>query len=184
MVRCGRHSPHSLPARAIWSIDPWSYGSVPLWLVSFGTVPRPLVPFRIYFDPSGSNRSVSAVCIQAPDLSETSPPGLPEAPLGPSGEGRAPGRVRLAPPDYRTRPECAYLPEVAGFSRPTPMPTARGPHSKETAGSLTCEHPWPSTMLVRVPSGRQPIIDLSMYSSILMGRGIGVGRLARQVRGE
>jgi hypothetical protein len=113
-------------------------------------------------------------------------PGLQACPrpTGPSGEGRAPGRVRLAPLDYRTRPIWRPLPEVARRSRPTPMPTARGPHSKETARSLTCELSWPSTMLVRVPSGRQPIIDLSRYSSILMGGGIGVGRLARQVRGE
>ena len=90
-------------------------------------------------------------------------------------------RIMLRAHDKSGEP---YLPEVARRSRPTPMPTARGPHSKETAGSLTCEHPWPSTMLVRVPSGRQPIIDLSRYSSILMGGGIGVGRLARQVRGK
>ena len=37
---------------------------------------------------------------------------------------------------------------------------------------------------VRVPSGRQPVINLSMYSSILTGGGIGVGRQARQVRGK
>jgi hypothetical protein len=75
-------------------------------------------------------------------------PGLQACPrpIGPSGEGRAPGRVRLAPLDYRTRPIWRPLPEVARRSRPTPMPTARGPQRKETARSLTCELSWPLTM--------------------------------------
>ena len=42
----------------------------------------------------------------------------------------------------------------------------------------------PPLALLRVPSGRPPVINLSMYPSILTGGGIGVGRLARQVRGK
>ena len=163
------------------AFTPLSAGSRDLNFRRYGVVPSGTLstPWIFGVEPFGSYRlhSKPRTCRR---------PGLQACPrpIGPSGEGRAPGRVRLAPLDYRTRPIWRPLPEVARRSRPTPMPTARGPHSKETARSLTCELSWPSTMLVRVPSGRQPIIDLSRYSSILMGGGIGVGRLARQVRGE
>ena len=76
------------------------------------------------------------------------------------------------------------LPEVARRSRPTPMPTARGPQRKETARSLYLRTLVAVDYAVRVPSGRQPVINPSRYSSILTGGGIGVGRLARQVRGK
>src|SRR5439155_25692991 len=116
------------------------------------------------------------ICVQAPDLSEDQPTRAARGPPGPSGEGRAPGRVRLAPPDYRTRPECAYLPEVAGFAG---RPQCRQPEARSAR-----RRPVAVDYAVRVPSGRQPVINLSMYSSILTGGGIGVGRQARQVRGK
>ena len=133
------------------------------------TVPYPLRPLGV--EPFGICRMHSS-----PGLVGDQPSRAARGPFGAEWRGQGAKACPIAPPDYRTRPDLRLLPEVAGFSRPTPMPTARGPHSKETArGRRLC---------VRVPSGRQPIIDLSRYSSILMGGGIGVGRLARQVRGN
>src|SRR5262245_4254466 len=54
--------------------------------------------------------------LNAPDLSETRPLGLPEAPSGPSGEGRAPSGVRLAPLDYRTHTLGAHCPRSSGVA--------------------------------------------------------------------
>ena len=154
MVRCGRHSPHSLPALAISSLD-----------------------------RSGSYRSVATLAFKPRTCRR---PGLQACPRPHRAEWRGQGTkaCSISPTGLSDAITWCPLPEVARRSRPTPMPTARGPHSKETARSLTCELSWPSTMLVRVPSGRQPVINPSRYSSILTGGGIGVGRLARQVRGK
>ena len=155
MVRCGQHSPHSLPARAISSLD-----------------------------PSGSYRSVATARIQAPDLSETRPSGLPEAPIGAEWRGQGTKACTNSPTGLSDANTWCPLPEVARRSRPTPMPTARGPQRKETARSLYLRTLVAVDYAVRVPSGRQPVINPSRYSSILTGGGIGVGRLARQVRGK
>jgi hypothetical protein len=56
-------------------------------------------------DPSGSNRSESAARIQAPDLSETRPLGLPEAALAAEWRGQGARACSIAPLDYRTRPD-------------------------------------------------------------------------------
>ena len=106
VVRRGRHSPHSLPARAISSCD-----------------------------PTGSYRSVSTARIQAPDLSETRPSGLPEAHRA-EWRGQGTKACTTSPTGLSDAYTWCPLPEVARRSRPTPMPTARGPHNKETARSL------------------------------------------------
>ena len=97
-------------------------------------------------DPTGSYRSLPNARIQAPDLSETRPSGLPEAPQGPSGEGRAPRRVRLAPLDYRTRTLGAYCPRSPGAAG---RPQCRQPEARNARRRpvrFTCELSWPSTM--------------------------------------
>ena len=121
---CRRRHGSQRPAFTPLSAGTRDLFSRPLGVVSFGSYAR----------------------IQAPDLSETRPSGLPEAPRGPSGEGRAPRRVRLAPLDYRTRTLGAHCPRSPGAAG---RPQCRQPEARNARRRpvrFTCELSWPLTM--------------------------------------
>ena len=143
-----------------------------------------VVPFGIHFRPLWVEPFGICRMHSSPGLVGDQAFRPARGPPGPSGEGRAPGRVPIAQLDYRTRPTTRLSArgrpaQPADPNADSPRPATQGDGPFADLRTLVAVD-----YAVRVPSGRQPIIDLSRYSSILMGGGIGVGRLARQVRGK
>jgi len=123
------------------AFTPLSAGTRDLNFRRYGVVPFGIFCRPLWVEPFGSYRR-----IQAPDLSETRPSGLPEAHRA---EWRGQG-ARACPTSPTGLSDATYLAPYC-------------PRSPGAAGRPQCRQPEARPVFRgRKPSGRQPVFDLSM----------------------